>query len=157
MIQRIQSIYLLVSIVLTILFAFLTFANFDVNGSMYYMKVMGLYYQDTSDVLFEAPNMTLSAVVFFSMLLTISAIFNFKKRTIQIRLVTLSIIAHFASVGLVFFALSTLPEGILEGTLPQVNYTFASFLPIASVVFLVLALRGIKKDEKLIKSLDRIR
>ena len=121
------------------------------------MKVMGLYYQDTNAVLFEAPNMSLSAVVFFSVLLTISAIFNFKKRSLQIRLVSLSVVAQLASVGLVFFAISTFPDGILEGTLPQVNYTFASFLPIAAVVFLVLALRAIKKDEKLIKSLDRIR
>jgi len=157
MIQRIQSVYLLVSVILTVLFAFLSFANFEVNGSLYFMKVMGLYYQDTNAVLFEAPNMSLSAVVFFSVLLTISAIFNFKKRSLQIRLVSLSVVAQLASVGLVFFAISTFPDGILEGTLPQVNYTFASFLPIAAVVFLVLALRAIKKDEKLIKSLDRIR
>ena len=157
MIQRIQSAYLLVSIILTILFAFLSFANFQVNDSIYFMKVMGLYYQDTNEVLFEAPNMSLSAVVFFSILLSISALFNFKKRSVQIRLVTLAVVGQLASVGLVFFAISTLPEGLLEGTLPQVNYTFSSFLPIAAVVFLVLALRGIKKDEKLIKSMDRIR
>ncbi len=157
MIQRIQSAYLLVSVILTFLFAFLSFASFEVNDNVYFMKVMGLYYQDTSEVLFEAPNMSLSAVVFFSILLSISAVFNFKKRSVQIQLVTLAIIAQLASVGLVLFAISTLPVGILEGTMPQVNYTFASFLPIAAVVFLVLALRGIKKDEKLIKSLNRIR
>ena len=101
MIQRIQSAYLLVSILLTALFAFLSFANFQVNDSIYFMKVMGLYYQDTNEVLFEAPNMSLSTVVFFSILLSISALFNFKKRSVQIRLVTLAVVVTTEVIRLV--------------------------------------------------------
>jgi hypothetical protein len=37
------------------------------------------------------------------------------------------------------------------------GYAFGSVLPIFSLVFLILAIRGINKDEKLVKSLDRLR
>ena len=37
------------------------------------------------------------------------------------------------------------------------SYWIGSILPIISVIFLILAIRGIRKDEKLIKSLDRLR
>ncbi len=157
MIQRIQSVFLAVSAVVTALFAFLTFASFEVNGNIYYMKVLGLYYQDTSEVLFEAPNMSLSAVALFGILLSVSAIFQYKNRTTQLRLVSLGIVAQLASIALVFFATSFVPEALFEGTIPQINYKWVSFLPVCSVVFMVLAMRAIKKDEALIKSLDRIR
>lgn len=157
MIQRIQSIYLLISAIITVLFAFLTFASFEINENVYYMKVLGLYYQDTAEVLFEAPNMSLSAVVVFGILLALSAIFQYKNRTMQLRLVSLGIVAQLASIALVFFATSFIPEVLFEGTTPQINYTWVSFLPVCSVVFMVLAMRGIKKDEALLKSLDRIR
>ena len=37
------------------------------------------------------------------------------------------------------------------------SYWIGSVLPIISLVFLIMAIRGIRKDEKLVKSLDRLR
>lgn len=37
------------------------------------------------------------------------------------------------------------------------SYEVGSVFPIVALVFLVLALRGIRKDEKLIRSADRLR
>jgi hypothetical protein len=39
----------------------------------------------------------------------------------------------------------------------RANYLLPAFLPVVMVVCLFLAARGIYKDEKLIKSLDRLR
>ncbi len=157
MIQRIQSVFIVAAAIVTLIFAFTTFASFEVNGSFYFMKVIGLYYQDTSEVLFETPNLSLSAVTVFSLLLSISALFNYKNRKLQLRLVSLNIFAQLVSIGLVFFATSSIPNALFEGTTPSINYLWPSFLPIVAAAALIMAMRGIKKDEHLIKSLDRIR
>ena len=39
----------------------------------------------------------------------------------------------------------------------QADYNFNSFLPALIFMFLVLAFSGVKKDDKFIKSMDRIR
>lgn len=157
MIQRVQSIYLALAAVVTLVFAFTTFAYFEVNDSLYFLRATGLFYQDTSEVIFLEPNMSVSAVVLFSLLLCVSAVFNYKNRATQLRLVSLGIVAQLALVGLIFFASSFISEGLFEGTAPVIEYEWVSFLPVLSIISLFMAMRGIKKDEALIKSLDRIR
>ena len=80
---------------------------------------------------------------------TIVAIFLFKKRKIQIRIcyaMILSLILTYIIYLLVNF------ESL---SLTGMNYTFV--FPFIAIIFIYLALRGIKKDEKLIRSLDRLR
>ncbi len=69
------------------------------------------------------------------------------------RLCTVNIILLLGSLGLAYFYLSFVKLDIE----PIINYKLTVAFPIIAVIFTILANRGIKKDEKLVRSLDRIR
>ena len=85
-------------------------------------------------------------------LVTLISIFSFKKRQTQFVLNRLSIIFNFILLG--FFVYRTLS---LSGETEVSEKGIGMFLPAISIVFLVLANRAIKKDEDLVKSVDRLR
>ena len=58
-----------------------------------------------------------------------------------------------------FYAKLTCKSASTEGHSPSdmIQYNIGTFLPVAALPFVFLANRGIKKDEELVKSLDRLR
>lgn len=85
-------------------------------------------------------------------LITIFSIANFKKRQLQFVLNRLSIIFNFILLSLFIFHSLKL-SGDVESSMKGIEV----FLILISIVLLVLANRFIKKDEDLVKSVDRIR
>lgn len=79
-------------------------------------------------------------------------IFNFKKRTIQKRICIASAVLV---IGLSFWC-SQYAKKIPEG-LETANYSAGMFLPVIAIFFIILAIRGINNDEKLLRSADRLR
>jgi hypothetical protein len=100
-------------------------------------------------------NKTILYVVFFglSTALTAMSIISFKKRQHQFVLNRINIILNLILLGLfVYRSLN------LSGETEKVSEKgIGMFLPILSIVFLVLANKAIKKDEDLVKSVDRLR
>jgi len=155
MIQRIQSLFLmLAALAAGIMFVF-PLASFygDSNFTLY---VYQLVFHDPE------PSLHLSAyfllpllgVIVLIILLSVLAIFSFKNRKRQINLTKIAMALTLILLAGYFLGYI----GILEravGNVPE--YKFASFMPILVFVFLFLANRGIQKDEKLIKSMDRLR
>jgi hypothetical protein len=89
-------------------------------------------------------------------LLPLVAIFFFSDRKRQKGMVWMSIISIFAFISLMLMRISNLKNG----TPPVANFEYmlpGVLVTIGALVFEILALRGINKDEKLIKSLDRLR
>ncbi|MFA5298651.1 MAG: DUF4293 domain-containing protein [Lutibacter sp.] len=144
MIQRIQSIYLLIA---TALSGGLIFA-LDLWVTEDGIKFFAL------DSL-SSDNMLLASVfVLFmaSTLLTLIAIFQFKNRQLQFVLGRLSILINFILVGiLVYFAQN------LSGEIKISEKGIGLLIPIFTIVFVALANKAIKKDEELVKSVDRLR
>jgi len=87
-----------------------------------------------------------------SALLSLISIFSFKKRQSQFVLGRLNIILNFFLLGLFVYQLLK-PPG--ESQISEKGVGI--FMPIFSIVFLVLANKAIKKDEDLVKSVDRLR
>ena len=59
-----------------------------------------------------------------------------------------------------FLEVSSVEEFLLvneNNSLQSINYTFSMYLLVASLPIIFLANRAIKKDEKLVSSLDRLR
>ncbi|TPD67158.1 DUF4293 domain-containing protein [Flavobacterium microcysteis] len=136
MIQRIQTIYLVA--------AFIVMGNlpfvFPLETSSTGVKTFA------SDHLLDISLFTLSA------LLSLITIFLFKNRKLQFVLCRLNIILNLILLGLfVYHSLS------LSGEVATSEKGIGMFLPIFSIVFLVLANKAIKKDEDLVKSVDRLR
>lgn len=83
--------------------------------------------------------------------LSLIAIFLFNNRKLQMSLSIASIIATVTGLGLgLFYFLS-------DSGSEQANFGFGSILPVLMIVFLLLGWRNIKKDDKLVKSMDRLR
>ena len=99
------------------------------------------------------PLFILAAVI---TLLPLVAIFFFKNRKRQRGMVWMSIISIFSFVAVMLMRKSNLENG----TPPVANFQYlipGVLVTLVALVFLILALRGIRKDERLIKSLDRLR
>lgn len=94
----------------------------------------------------------LSALCFVSLLLFLGALVSFKKRKRQILLNNINIFINALLTGLLVIWLLSLSGGDLS---PKKGIELA--FPLFSFVMLFLANKYIKKDEKLVKSVDRIR
>jgi len=102
-----------------------------------------------------ANSLLLYALIIGIACLCVIAIFLFKKRPTQARLCIISIILAIAAVALEVKNVEDYKKatpGMVKGT-----YQLGALLPILMIIFLIMATRGIYKDQKLVKSLDRLR
>jgi hypothetical protein len=131
MIQRIQTIYLLIA---SIAFALLSFKIpfWSLNDEFMYAQNDNKLY------------LLLITLFVFSII----GIFLFKKRTVQMKLLRLSILIEFVVLVRLFLTYKELNT-------PLDAKVF--FLLMSAFVALLLAYRGVKKDEDLVRSVDRIR
>ena len=136
MIQRIQSLFLICSIIITAVLPFFFSLWTENEDKVVYFNESILYI-----VFFAA----ISALALMSLLL-------FKKRQTQFVLNRLAIIFNFILLG--FFVFRTLN---ISGEMQISEKGIGMFLPTISIILLVLANRAIKKDEDLVKSVDRLR
>ncbi|MBD3581435.1 DUF4293 domain-containing protein [Flavobacterium selenitireducens] len=136
MLQRIQTVYLI--------FAFVA------SGVLPF--VFPLWTQDGKPVFFMQSSVY-SILFGLSTTLALLAILTFKKRQQQFVMNRLNMILSLILLGLFLYRSLN-----VSGDAPVVSEKgIGMFLPIVSIVFLVLANKAIKKDEDLVKSVDRLR
>lgn len=90
--------------------------------------------------------------IFASVLLAIISIFKYKNRQTQFVLNRLNSLFIFILLGVFVYVPLMIP-----GETQVSEKGIGLFFPIISIVFLVLANKAIKKDERLVKSVDRLR
>ncbi len=148
MIQRKQSLFLLVVAIIAIIQFFLPFQTFTAVDKSYPICLMpGCNAEVIGSNIYYA--LIFNVVI---LILSIAIIFLYKNRVLQYKLANLLVVFNMFLVGL-FFILSYTKEGAPEA----ISYQIGSFLPIISAVFAYLAAHFIKKDEQLVRSADRIR
>ncbi|EDM45197.1 hypothetical protein SCB49_03714 [unidentified eubacterium SCB49] len=107
---------------------------------------------DGDTVIIDRNEPLVFGLIFGAMALIVLSILSFKKRQLQFVLNRLSIIFNFVLLGVfVYRALSISGETLVS------EKGIGVLIPIISIVFLVLANKAIKKDEDLVKSVDRLR
>ena len=137
MLQRIQTLYLLLAFVVTGVLPFLIPLWKMADGKDYYFM----------------QNQAYVAVLGLSTTLSLLSIVSYKKRQNQFVIGRLNIILNLILLGLfVYRSLNVSGE-----TLMVSEKGIGMFLPIVAIVLLVLANKAIKKDEDLVKSVDRLR
>jgi hypothetical protein len=143
MIQRIQTVYLLlVSIVSGVLIFFLNLWK-TIEKSIFALDLLNS----------ESYLLKLIPILFLvSAILAFGAIFLFKNRKLQFVTGRLTILINLILLGLLIYLSLTLPG---EATVSEKG--IGMFIPILVVLLIVLANRAIKKDEDLVKSADRLR
>ncbi|PHS34747.1 MAG: hypothetical protein COA92_02410 [Sulfurovum sp.] len=144
MIQRIQSIYLLIATLLSGGLIFIV--NLWVNEQGIKFFVMDSF--NTENTLLKV----MGGLFFASALLTFITIFQFKNRQLQFVLGRLSILTNFILVGIVVYFSQN-----LSGEINVSEKGIGLLIPILTIVFVVIANKAIKKDEELVKSVDRLR
>ncbi len=150
MIQRIQSLYLLLSVVLSTVCLARPVGHFLTADSEHYATLYNLWLSlDRGGHIFSP--WALFALLCIASALTFIAIFLFKTRALQMRVTSLCMLLL---VGYyVFFAIfAYLYSG--DGSFRP---TLSAALPVVSLVLDYLAFRATLHDEQLIRSLDRLR
>ena len=147
MIQRKQTLFLLVVTILAGILFFLPFQKLTNGENSWPVCLMpGCSTEINSNIYYP---MILNSMVF---VLSIIVIFLFKKRILQFKLTNIIILFNVMILGL-FFLLDFV---VLEAG-RTISYEVGSFLPVISIVFAYMASHFIKKDEQLVRSADRIR
>ena len=136
MIQRIQTFYLLVIILL--------------EGVLPFW--LNLWYDAGGNEIFAKNEVFISVVFYFGAILALIAILMFKNRKNQFVVNRLNLIVNLFLLG--FFVYRSLN---ISGEITISEKGIGMLIPVFSIVFLVLANRAIKKDEDLVKSVDRLR
>ena len=154
MIQRIQSLYLLISSAICTILIFSPLASFRQGDQIaaelfsYGVKKVG-----NADLLISYNPVILVVLVTISAMLGIFTIFQYKKRPLQVLLSTFNIIILLVMLGMMVYYCIVISQG-LNGS---INYYIQAIFPFISIILLFLAIKSIRKDEKLIRSVDRIR
>lgn len=155
MIQRIQSVYLLLAIIAASIMFLFPLAEFYGNSNfVFYIYELQFSDPDPSLVLSPYFLLPLMGAVVLIILLSFISLFSFKNRKRQMVLTKVAMGITLVLLAGYFFGYIGLLENNV-GNPPE--YHFASFMPAIVFLFLLLANRGILKDEKLIKSMDRLR
>jgi peptidoglycan/LPS O-acetylase OafA/YrhL len=145
MIQRIQSIWLLLAALTNAgLFYFCLYSGHVMeNGAdtVKYLRVSDHY-----------PSLLIALV---TVLLPLVTIFMFKNRKRQRSMIFVSILVCLSFISMTLIRVNKFTRQVPAPT--DTTYRVAAILPALAIIFLILAIRGISKDEKLVKSLDRLR
>ena len=146
MLQRIQSIFLLLAGAASLALFGVPFAKTPqaVAGSTLFAD--GVY-----NVQDQIALMVLFAV---AGALAIAGIFLFRNRTLQMRMAIFAFIANL--IGVVFGVIFFMQNSSDVGEKP-ISDGIGAYLPIGAMILALLAYRFINKDEKLVRSMDRLR
>ncbi|WP_055435831.1 MULTISPECIES: DUF4293 domain-containing protein [Lacinutrix] len=136
MIQRIQSVYLLLTA--------------GISAGLIFVFHLWITNEDVK--IFAMDELLYFGLFLGSAALSLLSIFMFKNRKLQFVLGRLNIILNVILLGFfVYQSLNVSGEALVS------EKGIGIFLPILSIVLLVLANKAIKKDEDLVKSVDRLR
>ena len=153
MIQRIQTVYLFLSALFTALLLFLVGRRGNRSRRSGPLR-FGLDSDPAS-----ADSLSSGAVHWIAgglsvlvLALALVTIFGFRNRPLQKKLCVVQVVLLLVVCGLLGWCL-----GSFAAPLSAWSLSAASVFPVVSLILTLLAMRGISKDERLVRSLDRIR
>jgi len=157
MIQRIQTVFLLLSIVLmtVMLFSPLWTKENLLTGDAAQLTPMALIYKQKAVIVTQQTTVYIAILIFTSIAFAFLSIFSYKNRMRQVMYNMLNILVLVGVLAcLIYF--STKGEDLFKEPL-RGSFGIGYFMPAFAVIMNSLANRFIRRDEKLVKSIDRIR
>jgi len=156
MIQRIQTIFLALGVILGALSSFLPIMGLSGLEGDFLMNLYKTVSANEGGILIK--NMGVGALQGLVLIVTIWMIVMFKRRSLQIKLGKLNILLiAFEIAAIVMYsdlaksAIDPNPETVI------VSFKLGAIIPVLSLVLTYLAIRFIKKDDALVRSADRLR
>lgn len=155
MIQRIQSLYLLISALILFVVFYLPLGYVDSEVPAKF-TICGFFDGDSGDLI--RANGELATLLLITVAVQLISIFFFKNRKIQALIVQvcLILILLIAVSALLFGDIFSLADIVGDAGV-RINYNWNVTLLGISWILTFLALRGIRKDEALVRSANRMR
>ncbi|TXC81321.1 DUF4293 domain-containing protein [Luteibaculum oceani] len=155
--QRIQTIYMLLAFVALVLFNFFSLANFSFNDTTWEL----MPYQFVGNEMGGAPLYFLRFGGIAANLVALVILFmitRYNNRRLQLRLGHISYFFLLVLTVVMYINMGSIKD-FMEESMGKIEvvYNLGSYLPVIAIAFLILANRSIKKDEELIRSMDRLR
>ena len=147
MIQRIQTVYMLLSAILLCFLLGIPYAEINNVGQLCVFDIKGI----TQDGAVVKDGIYIAILIALIVILQFVAIFKFKKRPLQVHILAISTFLMIGLTGLLFFFIHYGFDNI------EVSYKMAMSFPVVAAILDFMAIRRINKDETLIRSIDRIR
>lgn len=151
MIQRIQSVYMLLAAAIMVIFYFFPIAVFSTNEFAFEFYNCHITHPENLEP--PVALLPLAILPFISVLMSLVVIFMYKNRKLQRRLNKVNLLVLLLVVVAVvfyFFRIGNLLQG-------DVRYGFSGILPLIGMVLVFMANKAIKNDDNLVKAADRIR
>jgi hypothetical protein len=150
MLQRIQTIFLLLACSAMLIACATSLGSFTYNGDRMMVEAVGVYLNG------ELHHFTwgLVGIGVISAVLSFVSIFFYRKRKLQIRLSKFNICLM---VAFYLYFCDLIYELTTTGNLQFVRLGAGTVMPAVAILFVVLAIRRISADEALVRSLDRLR
>jgi len=152
MIQRIQSVYLLLATIAAVVAMCLSIGTYiDAQSlTMATFNPLGLTFTDGE----TTSTWALFVLLMFSALVSLAAIFLFRNRQLQMRITIFNcvlLLGYYIAAAVFIFMLK---DGIgAEAFRPGLGLAF----PAVSIILSYLAFRGIYRDDVMVKAADRLR
>ena len=150
MLQRIQTVYLLLASICMVVSLLTNLAVFTVGGEIVNFEAMGFYLNE--EIIFSTWGLFIIGNI--TAVLSVLIVFIYKKRMLQIRLAGMNlfiILGYYGLIAFYFLKRNTEVVSTFE------NVGIGMITPFVAIVFTYLAIRKIGADEALIRSLNRIR
>jgi len=160
MAQRVQTLFLAVAEMLFLLTVFFPLAlfysdNIEYNYT-YRLYIYGIrnMVPGTENLFSSFATIPLILLLAASLFFTVWSIANYKNRLFQIKINKINLLTTiFLIVGIFFYY-----PGLIERTIHVPSeFGTVAYLPLASLLLIIVANRFIQKDEKLVRSADRLR
>lgn len=154
MIQRIQSLYLLVATLLMGVTLFAPVASFTVaSGDIFTLSAFEL-----SSVSVSQSTIWMGILMVLATVLPLVTIFLYKRRMLQVRLCAVEIVLLLGCIAfeIIYFCL-TGANALEDLGVEHRHLGWAAIMPVVSLILVALAARATFQDEITVRSFDRIR
>jgi hypothetical protein len=149
MIQRIQSLYLLLAVAAFVCLFFFPFASFTTASKSFELSILGV---TENGALYQRAVPLLAGAILL-VILSFSIIFFYKKRMLQSRLTAVCLLLNVALIAGMFLY----SDSVSDDLKARANFDTGTYIVVIPLVFLVLANRAIRKDELKVRAADRLR
>ena len=157
MLQRKQTLFLLLAVacgVLTFVFPVDTFTRGDQD---YIFHTTGIFTGEGAPVVDALPKVPFAVLLGALSAILLAVVFMFRNRNRQLRLVRIVNLLLVAVTVFLFITDHSIRVHLEQGGKVANQFGLSAVLPLLMIVLAFLAERGIRKDEELVKSMDRLR
>lgn len=156
MIQRIQSVFLLVAAIVTVILLFISIGDIYTAEYQYTFTCFNVHLPDGKVVM---STLYIALTLIVSACISIYAIFKYKDRMKQTRIVSINMLIFLIAIMMMIWLFPDFlfqRKGLMqEGDIFRFNYWIMIF--VIPPVCMFLANFFIRKDERLVRSADRLR